>query len=98
MAAAFFNVAIAKSVHELLEHQHEENFCENNTSNHFHEHEFAHADFICSFNFSTSLVAKKPTIAKRIVRLYERKLQVKYLWLVHTIFLDGISLRGPPVY
>jgi len=97
LVTAFFNVVIAKSVHEFFEHEHELELCSTNDLNHFHQHEFTHADFICDFNFSTSLISKKKVETKDVVRYYEKQLQVKFLWLVKNIFLGGLSLRGPPM-
>lgn len=97
LVTVFFNVVIAKSVHEFFEHEHKSELCSTNGVNHFHQHEFAHADFICDFNFSTSFVSKKIVDTKAFIRYYETQLQVKYLWLVKNIFLRVVSLRGPPV-
>lgn len=96
---AFFNVVIAKSVHEFFEHEHEHQseLCLDKDLNHFHQHEFAHLDYICDFNFSTAFSAKKVVDIKVFVRYYEQQLQVKYLWLVKNIFLRVLSLRGPPM-
>jgi hypothetical protein len=101
LVTAFFNVVIAKSMHEFFEHEHEHehesDYCADKNLNHFHQHEFAHLDFICDFNFSSSLSAKKSIETKEVVRHYERQLKVKYLWLIKNIFLDVLSARGPPM-
>lgn len=106
LVTAFFNVVVAKSIHEFFEHgyaqehthEHQSEKCSSKDLNHFHQHEFAHLDFICDFNFSTSFLVKKIGDTKALVRFYENKLQVKYLWLVKNIFLDVLSLRGPPEF
>lgn len=97
LVIAFFNVVIGKSIHEFFEHGHETEICADKDINHFHEHEFIHVDFICDFNFSTSLISEKKIETKDFVRYYERQLQVKFLWLVRNIFLNVVSLRGPPI-
>ncbi len=98
LALAFFNVIVGKSLHVFFEHDHIEHTCENKNINHFHKFEITHADFICSFNFSTSYLAGHDLASKNIIRCFEQQTKVKYLWLVQNIFLRTLSLRGPPAY
>jgi hypothetical protein len=108
LVTAFFNVVIAKSAHEFFEHgfeheqehdhEHQSEICLNKDLNHFHQHEFAHLDFICDFNFSTSLVAGVFSGFNEIIRYQEIKSKIHFLWLSESLCSRSISLRGPPLY
>jgi len=103
LVTAFFNVVIAKSAHEYLEHSHEhssdsqEGMCGDEGLNHFHQHEFAHLDFICDFNFSASLFSGAFLDFNKIIRYQENKIKIQFLWLAKNLCANSISLRGPPV-
>ena len=90
------NVIVSKSVHEFFEHDHHEHVCANKDTLHFHEFEVAHLDFICEFVFSTSFTLNDVLASKNAVYYFERQLKVEFLWLIKNIFLDHITLRGPP--
>lgn len=98
LVVAFLNVIVGKAVHEIFEHEHEEHTCEHKNSVHFHEFEFAHADFICDFHFSSTFLDKSEFNTNDIIHHFEQQIKVKYLWLVQNIFLSNLSLRGPPVF
>jgi len=103
LVAAFFNVDIVKSLLEFFEHEHEhlsENLdvlCGDENLNHFHQHEFAHLDFICDFNFSVSLFDRLFHDFDNIIRYQENKVKIHFLWLSKNLCYRSISLRGPPL-
>jgi len=101
LVTAFFNVVVAKSVHEFFEHkhehEHESDYCADEDLNHFHQHEFAHLDFICDFNFSASLSASGFLNFNKIIQYQETKIKIQFLWLAKNLCVNSISLRGPPV-
>lgn len=103
LVATFFNVVIAKSAHEFFEHEHEhlveneEGICGDENLNHFHQHEFAHLDFICDFNFSVSLFDTLFHDFDDIIRYQENKVKIRFLWLAKNLCSRAISLRGPPL-
>ncbi|MDG1477206.1 MAG: hypothetical protein P8Q14_08675 [Vicingaceae bacterium] len=103
LVTAFFNVVIAKSAHEFFEHgyehshEHEDEICLNKDLNHFHQHEFAHLDFICDFNFSVSLFDAVFADFDKIIRYQENKIKIHFLWLAKNLCSRSISLRGPPL-
>lgn len=96
LTIAFLNVIVGKAVHEIFEHEHVEHTCDVKDLTHFHEFEFTHLDFICDFNFSVSFLPKLKKEAHYSINYYQELTQVKYLWLVQNIYLDNLSLRGPP--
>lgn len=102
LVTAFFNVVIAKSMHEFFEHGYEHNHehqsesCLDKDLNHFHQHEFAHLDFICDFNFSASLFDNFFADSDDIIRYQENKVKIHFLWLAKNLCSRSISLRGPP--
>lgn len=96
LIVAFLNVIVGKAVHEILEHHHHEHTCDVKDKIHFHAFEFTHADFICDFHFSSTLLADTKADTNHVIRYFEQQLKVKYLWLVQNIFLNTLSLRGPP--
>lgn len=98
LVIAFLNVIVGKAVHEIFEHEHKEHTCEHKDFVHFHEFEFAHADFICDFHFSSTFLDNVEVDSKNIIRHFEQQVKVKYIWLVQNIFLKNLSLRGPPVF
>lgn len=93
---AFLNVIVGKAVHEIFEHEHVEHSCENKDLIHFHELEITHADFICDFHFSSIFTSIGNEFSKNVIRYFEQQVKIKYLWLVQNIFLNNLSLRGPP--
>lgn len=96
LMVAFLNVIVGKAVHEIFEHDHHEHTCDVKDKIHFHAFEYAHADFICDFNFSSTLLDYVLVNSKSIILYFEQQIKVKYLWLVQNIFLNNLSLRGPP--
>lgn len=103
LVTAFFNVVVAKSAHEFFEHgyehnhEHKEEACSNKDLSHFHQHEFAHLDFICDFNFSVSLFDTFFADFDKIIRYQENKIKIQFLWLAKNLCSSSISLRGPPL-
>lgn len=93
---SFFNVIVGKALHEIFEHHHHEHTCDVKDKIHFHKFELTHADFICDFHFSTTLVQNHNVSTDHILRYFEQQLNIKYRWLVKNIFLKTLSLRGPP--
>ncbi len=104
LATAFFNVVVAKSVHEFFEHgyahehahEHQSKKCSSKDLNHFHQHEFTHFDFICAFNFSSSFFNDILNEYTGVIRYQEDKFRIQFLWLAKNLCSRSISLRGPP--
>ncbi|MDF1673569.1 MAG: hypothetical protein P1U41_08685 [Vicingaceae bacterium] len=96
LVVAFLNVIAGKAIHEIFEHDHHEHTCDVKDKIHFHAFEYAHADFICDYNFSTTFLQDYKVSTDSIIRYFEQQIKVKYLWLVQNIFLNNLSLRGPP--
>ncbi len=96
LIVAFLNVIVGKVMHEIFEHDHHEHTCDVKDKIHFHAFEYAHADFICDFTFSTTFIDDVEVDTKNVIRHFEQQIKVKYLWLVQNIFLNNLSLRGPP--
>ena len=96
LVAAFLNVLVGKAVHEFFEHHHHEHTCDVKDKTHYHEFVFIHADFICDFHFSTTLVNYNDFELQNVIRHFEQQVKVKYLWFVQNIYLGNLLLRGPP--
>jgi|GEM_PF-1130327 len=96
LIVAFSNVIIGKTLHEIIEHEHHEHTCDVKDKIHYHDFEYAHADFICDFNFSTSFVDSFLNDFDEIIRYQEEKLKIHFLWLAKDLCSNTISLRGPP--
>lgn len=96
LVIAFFNVVIEKALHEFFEHHTDVHSCIDVGSIHFHNHEFSHSDFICDFNFSTTLLNDVVFFTKGITPYIERESIIKNLCLVKDSCLNSIQLRGPP--
>lgn len=96
LVTAFFNVVVSKSLHELFEHNHELELCESVDLTHFHQHEMAHVDFICDFNFSASLLDVVLEASDKILFNQESKNKIPFLGLTEDLCFSSISLRGPP--
>lgn len=96
LVVAFLNVIVGKAMHEIFEHEHHEHTCDVKDITHFHEFEFAHADFICDFNFSTSFVDSLLNDFNDIIRYQEDKVKIHFLWLAKNLCSNTIALRGPP--
>lgn len=97
LVAAFLNVYVSKTVHEVFEHEHEIHACENQDLDHYHEDELSHQDLICSFNFSsTELVPSKRTLDGI---LFDNSIKEfnSFKETYRNVYLEQISLRGPPV-
>lgn len=83
-------------MHEMFEHNHELELCENDAITHFHQHELQHLDFICSFNFATSFFENILHDYTGAIRYQESKVRIHFLWLAKSLCTTSISLRGPP--
>ena len=95
---AFLNVIAGKAIHEIFEHDHVEHTCENKDINHFHEFEFAHLDFICNFNFSTSFIVNNHVDVTGLMLYFDNHVKVIYNWLADNLYLENLLLRGPPSF
>jgi len=93
---AFLNVIVGKSIHEFFEHDHEINHCHEKSSSHFHDFEFQHLDFICNFDFATSLVPSITTFFKGFIHYQNVQLKIRFLWVVKSLTYSNNPLRGPP--
>lgn len=97
LAVAFFNVIVSKSVHEFFEHDHVEHTCDVKDLTHYHEFEFAHTDFICDFNISSTDSFDFNYSFQAQLAVFQTKVNIIYLWLVKNLFYDLNLQRGPPV-
>jgi len=96
LMVTFLNVIVGKAVHEIFDHHHHEHTCDVKDKIHFHKSELAHVDFICDFHFSSTLIQAYKTSIDNISCYFEQQIKIKYGWLVQSIFLKNLSLRGPP--
>ena len=96
LIVAFLNVIVGKAVHEIFEHEHHEHTCDVKNKIHYHAFEYAHADFICDFHFSSTLLDYVETNSDQIIRYYDSKVKIHFLWLAKNLCSNTISLRGPP--
>lgn len=96
LTVAFLNVIVGKVVHEIFEHDHQENECELAGTIHFCDVEIAHPDFICNFNFSVSFIDTFLSDFDSILHYLDNKVKIHYLWLAKDLCSNTLSLRGPP--
>lgn len=96
LVAAFVNVYVSKTVHEVFEHEHTTHACENQDLDHLHELEIGHLDIICSFNLNSTEEAKANHSFETVLGVVKEKTAIEYLWLVKNLFYDLNLQRGPP--
>lgn len=97
LVAAFVNVYVSKTVHEVFEHEHTTHACENQDLNHWHQDEVTHLDFICSFNISSSEVTIFQSKGFNGSDFSVDKVSLNHVFSHGNIYLDNRLLRGPPV-
>lgn len=92
---AMSNIVVAKSVHELFFHQKIE-ICTAKTNKHIHPKKFTDSDLICSFNFSTTVLALQIHAINKAFGYFKPLKSTNYTPSLVAYYLKTLSSRAPP--